>query len=74
MTIGGQTAEVLFSGLAPGKVGLYQLNVRVPKNAPAGEDDLIVSFPPTYAWQPPYNFYSGGLVPLDSAPVKISVQ
>ncbi len=74
VTIGGQAAEVLFSGLAPGKVGLYQLNVRVPKNAPAGEDDLIVSFPPAYAWQPPYNFFSGGLVPLDSAPVKISVQ
>ncbi len=74
VTIGGQTAEVLFSGLAPGKVGLYQLNVRVPKNAPAGEDDLIVSFPPAYAWQAPYNFFSGGLVPLDSAPVKISVQ
>ena len=74
VTIGGQTAEVLFSGLAPGKVGLYQLNVRVPKNAPAGEDDLIVSFPPVSAWQAPYTFFSYAMVPLDSAPVKIPVE
>jgi uncharacterized protein (TIGR03437 family) len=34
--IGEQTAAVLFAGLAPGFVGLYQVNVTVPSNAPSG--------------------------------------
>jgi uncharacterized protein (TIGR03437 family) len=36
VTIGGVAAEVAFSGLAPGFVGLWQLNVLLPTNAPAG--------------------------------------
>ncbi len=36
VTIGGVSAQVLWSGLAPGTVGLYQVNVRVPANAPTG--------------------------------------
>ena len=28
---------VSFSGLAPGFVGLYQVNVQVPANAPVGD-------------------------------------
>ena len=31
VTIGGQTAQVGFSGLAPGTAGLYQVNVTIPK-------------------------------------------
>jgi minor extracellular serine protease Vpr len=34
VTIGGVPATVTFAGLAPGWVGLYQVNVQVPANAP----------------------------------------
>jgi len=37
VTIGGEPAPVVFSGLAPGFVGLYQVNAEVPAEAPPGE-------------------------------------
>jgi uncharacterized protein (TIGR03437 family) len=37
VTIGGIVAQVTFSGLAPGAVGLYQVNVQVPAGAPSGD-------------------------------------
>ena len=37
VTIGGiESPDVFFSGLAPGFVGLWQLNVQIPPNAPSG--------------------------------------
>lgn len=39
---GGQTAEVLFSGQAPGFNGLYQINARVPVSLSAGTQNLTV--------------------------------
>ncbi len=42
-TIGGQTAAISFSGLAPGFVGLYQVNVEVPAGLTVGEHPLILS-------------------------------
>jgi uncharacterized protein (TIGR03437 family) len=36
VTIGNAPATVTFSGLAPGFVGLYQINALVPAAAPAG--------------------------------------
>ena len=36
VTISGVPATVTFSGLAPGFVGLYQINVEIPAGAPSG--------------------------------------
>jgi uncharacterized protein (TIGR03437 family) len=37
VTVGGVSAEILYSGLAPGFTGLYQLNVRVPAGIAASD-------------------------------------
>jgi uncharacterized protein (TIGR03437 family) len=42
VTVGGVPAAVTFSGLAPGYVGLYQINVQVPAGAPTGPNVPIV--------------------------------
>src|ERR1019366_3866901 len=42
-TLGGSTAPVLFSGLTPGSVGLYQVNVAVPSDPPTGTQALKLS-------------------------------
>ncbi len=36
VTIGGVSAEISFSGLTPGSIGLYQINARVPASSPTG--------------------------------------
>jgi uncharacterized protein (TIGR03437 family) len=43
VTIGGSTATLIFSGLTPGSVGLYQVNVTVPSNAPTGTQPLVIA-------------------------------
>ncbi len=43
VTIGGLNAPVLFSGMTPQTVGLYQINVTVPANAPTGLQPITVS-------------------------------
>lgn len=42
VTIGGIAANVGFSGLAPGLVGVWQLNVQLPANAPTGDAVPVV--------------------------------
>jgi uncharacterized protein (TIGR03437 family) len=42
VTVGGAEAPLLFSGLAAGFVGLYQINVQVPENAPVGAAVQVV--------------------------------
>jgi len=43
VTIDGFGAEVQFSGLAPGFVGAYQVNVKVPQGVRAGTSSLAIS-------------------------------
>jgi uncharacterized protein (TIGR03437 family) len=38
VSVGGVDAEVYFAGMAPGFVGLYQVNFRVPPGAPVGAE------------------------------------
>jgi uncharacterized protein (TIGR03437 family) len=46
VTVGNVPAQVLFSGLAPGYVGLYQVNAAVPSGAPGGAAvPVIMSMP-----------------------------
>lgn len=42
VNIGGVAAQVLFSGLAPGSVGEYQVDALVPPNSPSAETVPVV--------------------------------
>ena len=73
--IGGQVATVEFSGLVPGLIGVYQLNARVPSNAAAGDQDIVVSFP---SYQVCCTGAGGSLrnytIVVDSKPVKLPIR
>jgi uncharacterized protein (TIGR03437 family) len=43
VTIGSQTSPVLFAGLTPSFVGLYQIDFQVPTNASSGELEVDVT-------------------------------
>lgn len=43
VTVGGQPAEVLFQGLTPYLVGLYQVNVRLAEDVTAGDPAVVVT-------------------------------
>jgi uncharacterized protein (TIGR03437 family) len=72
VSVGGEPAQVLFAGLAPGEVGVYQLNIQIPGNIASGPQDLVLSLPPATDEQPPY--FSPASYPRISAPVKITIQ
>jgi uncharacterized protein (TIGR03437 family) len=43
VTVGGIAAGVQYSGMAPGFVGLYQVNVQIPASVPAGNQSVVVA-------------------------------
>jgi uncharacterized protein (TIGR03437 family) len=43
--IAGESCKVFFSGLAPGFVGLYQLNIQLPFDLPRGTLDVQITSP-----------------------------
>lgn len=44
VTVGGESAALVFAGLAPGgKAGTYQVSFKVPSDAPSGPQDVVVS-------------------------------
>ena len=42
VTIAGMPATVAYSGLAPGFVGLNQINVQIPPGLPSGNQTVVV--------------------------------
>ncbi len=43
VTIGGKPAVVAYAGLAPGRVGVYQINAIVPLDSPGGVQTLAIT-------------------------------
>jgi len=43
LTLGGENVPILFAGLTPGLVGLYQVNFQVPADVANGDLQLVVS-------------------------------
>jgi uncharacterized protein (TIGR03437 family) len=43
VSIGGTNAQVLFAGLSPGSVGLYQIDVEIPAGAGTGNVPLVMT-------------------------------
>jgi adhesin/invasin len=42
-TVGGRAAEVTYAGAAPGLIGTYQVNVRVPAGTPRGNVAVVLT-------------------------------
>ena len=43
VTMNGNSIPVLFAGLTPTLVGLYQINFQIPDNLPNGSYELLIS-------------------------------
>ena len=43
VTIGGETAQVAYAGLAPGLIGLYRIDLQIPADVPSGDLSIVVT-------------------------------
>jgi len=43
VTVAGRRADVSFSGLAPGYIGLYQMNIVIPADSPSGIQPVVIT-------------------------------
>jgi uncharacterized protein (TIGR03437 family) len=43
ITLNNESVTILFAGLQPGTVGVYQINIQVPADAVAGNLTLVLS-------------------------------
>jgi uncharacterized protein (TIGR03437 family) len=43
VTIGNRPAQVLFSGMTPGAIGLYQINLTIAADTPVGDQPIVVT-------------------------------
>jgi uncharacterized protein (TIGR03437 family) len=53
VTIGGLTAPVTYAGIAAGSAGLYQIQVKIPAEAPSGELPISLEYAGTASPQTP---------------------
>ncbi len=72
VTVAGQSANVLYAGLAPGELAVYQVNIQLPPNLPSGVQELVVSLPPATDQKPPD--FSPQQYQRISSPVKIAMK
>jgi len=71
--VSGTAATVAYAGLAPGLVGLYQLNVTIPSGLTAGDNYLDISGPDSYASEALISIGSGSsTTPAQSAPAQVA--
>jgi uncharacterized protein (TIGR03437 family) len=56
--------KILYAGLTPGFVGLYQINVQVSSSAPSGEADLSILWPECLGPYSSLNYYQSNTVKL----------
>jgi uncharacterized protein (TIGR03437 family) len=42
VTVGGETAEIIYSIATPGSAGLFQTAIRMPSGVPAGDAPVVL--------------------------------
>lgn len=50
--VGGLTAPIQYAGLAPGYVGLYQINIQIPPTTGSGQTRVFLVSPNGFSSQP----------------------